>query len=243
MNAELLWPAALMAGFLGSGHCFGMCGPVVVLLEGTGPATGSPWRRRLAYNIGRLLFYSLLGAIAGAVGLVVTQVAGLQLALRLLRTLAAALVIAIGLNLAFDLRLLSVLERGGAGIWRRLSPLARQVLPATSVPRALAAGFIWGALPCGLVYGVVAMAATTGGPAAGAVVMSVFWLGTLPALLLAGSAAGRIGELTGSRVLRRVSGVLLVAIGGFALAMPFFGGGHGEHNAAAMTTRAGVGRQ
>jgi len=236
VNADLLLPAALLAGFLGSGHCFGMCGPVVLLLEGPGRDVGSPWRRRLLYNLGRLAFYALLGAVAGAAGLVLTKIAGAQLALRALRLLAAMLVMAIGLNLLFELRLLAIVEKGGAAIWRRLSPLASHVLPATTAARALAAGFIWGALPCGLVYSVVAMAATSGELAAGAAVMTAFWLGTLPALLLAGTAAGRIGRLGGSRPLRRASGMLLIAIGGLALVMPYIGESRGHrHEAVART--------
>ena len=229
-----LLAAAFAAGLLGSGHCFGMCGPIVVLLENT-PRGEAGWLRRLTYNIGRLLFYMLLGAIAGAAGLVLTKAAGVATGLQILRMLAAVLVIALGLNLLFEMRLLAFLEKGGAVIWRRLSPLARHVLPVSSLPRALAAGFIWGALPCGLVYSAVAMAATSGTAASGALLMLAFWSGTLPALLLAGTAAKRVNELINTPLLRRLSGLILVAVGIIALALPFWhgaGGQDGHHHDA-----------
>ena len=230
MSSELLLPVAFLAGFFGSGHCLGMCGPVVVLFESQ-PAGDANWAaaiRRVAYNTGRLLFYVLLGAIAGAAGLVLTKIAGVDAGLSVLRVLAAVLVIALGLNLVFKLRVLSYLETGGSVLWRRLSPLARHVLPMNNPPRALAAGFLWGALPCGLVYSAVAVAATSGTAAGGALVMLSFWLGTLPALLLAGASAQKLSQWSKQPVLRRLTGATLVLVGAFALAMPYLHmGGHG----------------
>jgi uncharacterized protein len=223
MTLELLLPVVFLAGFFGSGHCIGMCGPIVVLLESPHdqPAALNGMLRRLLYNAGRMLFYVLLGMVAGALSVVLTRIAGIELGLSLLRILAGLLVIALGLNLLFDLRVLSYLEKGGARIWRRLAPLARHVLPISTPPRALAAGFIWGALPCGLVYSAVAIAATSGSATSGALIMLVFWLGTLPALLVAGASARKLAAWVRHRVLRRLTGLMLVGIGLFALAMPY----------------------
>jgi len=226
MTLDLLLPVAFLAGLFGSGHCFGMCGPIVILLENP-QANVDKFQsvmRRVVYNAGRLLFYMLLGAVAGALGLVLTKTTGVAASLSLLRILAALLVIALGLNLLFNLRVLSYLEKGGAVVWRRLSPLARHVLPISSPGRALGAGFIWGALPCGLVNSSVAIAATSGSAGSGMSVMFAFWLGTMPALMLAGASAKKLGEWTSHPMLRRLTGVMLVGIGVFALAMPYLHG-------------------
>ena len=215
MKAELLLPAAFAAGFFGSTHCIGMCGAIVVLFEQQ--AGGTPWPRRLAYNAGRLAFYALLGIVAGAGGAVLTKIAGVRTGLTILRLIAGLLVIAIGLNLAFGWSATRFLEQAGAGIWKRLSPLARHVLPVSSPGRALAAGFLWGALPCGLVYSAVALAATGGSAAAGASVMLVFWLGTLPALLAAGASAGRLNRWISNPAARRLAGIVMLVLGVLAL--------------------------
>lgn len=215
-----------MAGFFGSGHCLGMCGPVVVLFE-TGEGS---WRRRIAYNAGRAAFYVLLGTVAAGLGAALTQIAGVQNSLYVLRIVAALLVIALGLNLLFNLRILAFLESAGAGLWRKLAPLARRVVPMTSMPRAFAAGFLWGALPCGLVYSALAIAATSGTAVSGALVMLAFWLGTLPALIAAGASAGRIRAWSGRPLVRRLAGVLMMAIGAFALAMPLVHQSDGAHD-------------
>lgn len=238
MSPELLLPAALAAGFFGSTHCLAMCGAVVVLLEGEQRTGFGGLPRRLVYNAGRLLFYCLLGVAAGATGGLLTG--GIDAGLLLLRVLAALLVAALGLTLLFDWRGLSFLENAGTALWRLLSPLARHVLPIVSPARALAAGFLWGALPCGLVYSAIALAATSGSAASGGLVMLVFGAGTLPALLLAGTSAATLNRWKRRRGLRRVAGTVLLAIGLLALALPALNaatggiGRQGHHASAAV---------
>ncbi len=228
---------AVLAGFFGSSHCLGMCGAIVVLFEG--PATSLPvpgaWLRRFLYNLGRGLFYAVLGGIAGVGGAVLTKVAGIETGLMLLRFLAAILVIAIGLNLLFDWQLTRFLESAGAGLWQKVSRLAKHILPATTPMRALAGGFVWGALPCGLVYSAVAIAATSGSASHGAVIMLAFWSGTLPALLLAGTSAGLLGRLRRRKILRQAAGIIVILIG-LAAMMPFGShrGAHEHHAATAF---------
>jgi sulfite exporter TauE/SafE len=241
MTLDLLLPVAFLAGFFGSGHCLGMCGPIVVLMESSGNASGTfnVLLRRLLYNAGRMLFYVLLGATAGALGLVLTKITSVNIGLSALRILAGLLVIALGVNLLLDLPVLRFLERSGAVIWKRLSPLARQVLPVTTPVRALAAGFIWGALPCGLVYSAVAIAATSGSATGGALIMLVFWTGTLPALLVAGASARKLGSWVRHPVVRRLTGIMLIGVGIFALAMPYLhsnSGGSHQHRASESQT-------
>jgi len=231
MTPDALLPAAFLAGFFGSGHCIGMCGPVVVLLESheSNAAYSGVVLRRLIYNVGRMLFYVLLGAVAGSIGLMLTRVVGIQAGLSVLRILAALLVIAIGLNLLTDLRVLGFLEKSGAALWRRVSPMARHVLPVSTPARALGAGFIWGALPCGLVYSALAIAAVSGSAASGMLIMIAFWMGTLPALLVAGTSARKLADWTRKPVLRRFSGLVLLIAGIFALAMPYLDIGTRHH--------------
>lgn len=217
MNLEILLPAAFIAGFFGSTHCLGMCGAIVVLFEGQGSLEAGRWLRRILYNTGRLCFYMLLGAIAGLGGAVITQLAGVAAGLTILRIVAGLLVIALGLNLLFDWRFLAWLERSGAMLWKRVSPLARHVLPVTTPERAILAGFLWGALPCGLVYSAVSIAATTGNAAGGALVMLAFWLGTVPALMFAGASSARLVEWRRKGPIRQLAGVALLLIGSLAL--------------------------
>ena len=233
MNVDALVAVAFLAGLTGSTHCLGMCGPVVVLFERQRDTGRKALRRRVIYNLGRLGFYLVLGASAGALGTVIAGVIGIEASLAALRIAASLVVVALGLSLALDLPVFRYLETRGAALWRMLSPLTRHVLPVTSAPRALAAGFLWGALPCGLVYGAVAIAATSGTGQAGATVMLAFWMGTLPALLFAGASAKALSDWSRRPALRRGMGAALVAVGAISLALPLLHqndvDGHAHH--------------
>lgn len=59
--------SALLLGFMGSFHCLGMCGPLVINL----PLPASNSQRILAvlvYHSGRTLAYALMGAAVGLLG-------------------------------------------------------------------------------------------------------------------------------------------------------------------------------
>jgi sulfite exporter TauE/SafE len=73
-------------------------------------------------------------------------------------------------------------------------------------------GMLNGLLPCGLVYGALLVAASTGGPLPGAAGMMLFGLGTLPALLVVGMGAAAV-SVRARQALTRVAGVVIVLVG------------------------------
>ena len=211
---------ALLAGLLGSAHCLGMCGGISGLFALHSSARGL--RRQLpmalAYNAGRLASYTLLGSAAAVLG---GRVAGLTpAAAGPVRLVAGAVIILIGLQIAFDLRVLGILERMGGVVWSRISPLAGRLLPVNSLPRALGLGLLWGLLPCGLVYSVLLVAASSARAMDGALVMLAFGIGTTPAMLLTGLGAARLSQLMQDRRTRLGAGLLIILLGILTLAMP-----------------------
>ena len=93
----------------------------------------------------------------------------------------------------------------------------------TSLPRALGLGLLWGWLPCGLVYSVLLLAATSSRATDGALVMLAFGLGTLPAMLATGLGAAKLSQLLQQRGARLGLGLLIVVLGLITLAMPALG--------------------
>ena len=63
----MLW-SAFAIGAVGSLHCLGMCGPIVLVLPGDARDRGRFLLGRLLYNLGRALTYALMGAVAGVLG-------------------------------------------------------------------------------------------------------------------------------------------------------------------------------
>ena len=72
----LLW-TAFVFGLLGSLHCIGMCGPIVLALAGTQSSRLRFTVNRLLYNIGRTITYGILGAFCGWIGQTI-KIAGYQ---------------------------------------------------------------------------------------------------------------------------------------------------------------------
>lgn len=212
---------AWLVGLLGGVHCVGMCGGVVATLT-----AGLPREQRariarqlpfqLAYNAGRILSYTLVGALMGMLGAVALDFLPLHLAQRVLYALAAAFMLALGLHLGGWWQGLTRLERYGALLWRRIEPLGRRFIPVRHWWQALAVGLIWGWLPCGLVYSVLIWSAGAGGALQGALLMLVFGLGTLPNLLGIGLLAGAAARLTEQRWLRQVAGGVVIGFGLYA---------------------------
>lgn len=206
--------ALFLVGLLGGTHCVGMCGGIVGALAMGG---ASRWSMHLAYNGGRILSYALAGAIAGALGAASLGLEGQVPARLILYLFANLMLIALGFYLLGATRALAFTERAGQALWRRVQPLTRRFLPATTVRQAFPLGMLWGWLPCGLVYSALASALSAGSAGRGAALMLAFGLGTLPNLLLAGIVLARINEFVRRPLVRTLSGLLVLGFGVYGL--------------------------
>ena len=216
-----LWPvvsAACITGLLGSAHCFGMCGGISGLfaVNVSVQSLKQQFPKALAYNTGRVVTYAILGVLVamlgkGAVGSIPELAAPVRLA-------SGLLIILVGLQVAFNWRILSVVENAGARLWRRVAPAAKGLVPVETMLQSLGLGLIWGLLPCGLVYSILLLAATTAEPSNGALVMIAFGLGTMPAMIATGVSASKLAQFMSRK--RVGAGLLIVALGIATIAMP-----------------------
>lgn len=239
------WPAVFLGGLMGSAHCVGMCGGIALTvgggLRGADPSAaggGNPdavrrlpvivpasrARRQILFGLGRVSTYAFLGAMAGNLGgraaAINLPIGGAQQAMSVL---AGVLMIGVGLTLA-GVRLRPRSARAAAagcssGPTSRLERGAAVFAEAVRAPGALGpfvAGLATGFLPCGLVYAFLAQAAAGGRVAEGALLMTVFGLGTLPAMTVFGCGAGRLIGPMRARW-RFAAAALVVAAGGVTI--------------------------
>jgi sulfite exporter TauE/SafE len=211
MNSTLTLSAALLLGLAASGHCLAMCGGITAAL-GVATVRGGNGRPRLllliGYQLGRTASYSLAGLLfAGMLGglIALLDVEAVRRALRALSALALLLAALVAFGRVRDPGV-----RIGHGIWRRLAPLGRRLLPIASLPRAFAFGMVWGWMPCGFVYAVLLIATLQQGAIDGAMTMAAFGVGTTPALLVAGLGAERLTIWAARLGARRVAGSMLL---------------------------------
>lgn len=213
--------AVFLIGLLGGTHCMAMCGGIVGALTTQMPgqqrSVQSVWPLQLAYNFGRIGSYAAAGAAMGALGsmgLLLNDVLPVQLVLYVAANL---MLVALGLYLTGLTQVLAFSERAGQRLWLRIQPLTRRFLPARSIAQAFPLGMLWGFLPCGMVYSVLAAAMMAGSAARGAGLMLAFGLGTLPNLLLAGVLLKRLRDASRARFVRLASGLLVLGFGIFGL--------------------------
>ena len=132
--------AIFLTGLLGGVHCVGMCGGIVGAFSLQLPGSGPRLSYHLAANLGRLASYVIAGLIAGALGSTSAFLSQLFPAEKILYVLANLVLIALGLHLAGIWSGVLVLEAAGGGVWKRLQPLFKKLVPIQSVPQAFAAG-------------------------------------------------------------------------------------------------------
>lgn len=187
-------------GFVGSLHCLGMCGPLVLAyslhLRPEDPLRNlsikTIWSggisHHLAFHAGRILTYGLLGALAAFVA----HFAAFNQVLGNLRggfTLGAgALMVLLGLVLlkVLPFPLLSLPSFGPGSFWNRVFP---PLFRSQSLPAKLALGIATGFLPCMLSWAMIVKASSTGNPLTGFLVTGSFGLGTVPTLFFTGLSA------------------------------------------------------
>ncbi len=209
--------AVFLVGLLGGVHCLGMCGSIVGILTTQLPKNKPLWPFHLAYSGGRILSYSVAGALVGSVGaagLLLRDQVPIQ---HLLFALSSLMLIALGLYLAGLGNFVRRIEGAGRGLWQRLQPFTARLFPVATPWRAFQLGIVWGWLPCGLVYSVLLTALASGSAHSGALIMLAFGLGTLPNLLLIGLFWQRVKGWVQHPRVRLIAGLLVAALGVYGL--------------------------
>jgi sulfite exporter TauE/SafE len=177
MFSSLVISAALM-GLAGGPHCLAMCGAACV-----GITRASP-RAMWGFQIGRLLGYSSIGALAAAsmqgLGWLTVQSA----VFRPVWSFFHVLLVLLGLWLLWRAEPPLWLGAWTHGIWRRIKPLGQRQAARASVAAPLVLGWVWALLPCGLLYSALMLAALSDGAWQGAQVMAAFAIGGGGALVL-----------------------------------------------------------
>jgi sulfite exporter TauE/SafE len=225
--------AAFLVGLLGGTHCIGMCGGIVgALSSGLSLDVQSSRRRlaaaQLAYNTGRISSYTLAGALLGLFGQQLDATGVLQ-GTPVGRIAASVIMILFGIYLAGWWHSLLFLERAGARLWKYIEPLGRRFVPVRGAGQAYLLGLVWGWLPCGMVYAVLALALASGSAAGGAATMLAFGVGTLPVMLTMGLAFTTLKRWVHSPRVRIVAGILVILMGFMMLLANPAGHGHHAH--------------
>ena len=160
-NIWILTFSILSSSLIGSWHCAGMCGPIATFV-----AQAKGLR---SYHLGRGIAYTGLGGMAGWLGKFF-----LQSDFYWMRIFSGILlvmtVLIMGLNLFFDRKNRFLLPTSFFKKWM------------TKSNSSFFLGLLSVFLPCGWLYTYALAAAASQSAFSGALVMALFWLGSIPAL-------------------------------------------------------------
>jgi uncharacterized protein len=196
-----MYLATFLLGLTGSLHCVGMCGPIAMMVNGSGN-TGL-LANRLLYNLGRTFTYVVMGIVVGLLGKIV-QWGDLQ----------GKVSIGVGILILLALmipKIQTLFLPSISAVVVKLKHAFAVHLRSTRSSSAVLTGVLNGFLPCGLVYAGLAIALVQQTPVESGMVMMLFGLGTLPALLAAAYSWGAIKKII-PWSFQRIQTVMLIVV-------------------------------
>ncbi len=210
MQSSLAVTAVLM-GLAGGPHCVAMCGAACA---GLAQAAGPRHRRALiAFQIGRLVGYSVLGAVAAggmqALGWLTIRSAALRPVWSMLHVAAMLL----GLLLMLQARQPVWLDQSARRVWQRVRAFHDR--RTRSAPWVI--GALWALMPCGLLYSALMVAALTSTPLEGGMSMALFAAGSSVSLWAGPWLWLRLQTLGDGAWGMRVAGLALFAVSAWGL--------------------------
>lgn len=162
----------LALGFLGSGHCLGMCGPFV--MSYTRPKNNR-WYSHVLYGLGRSTTYALMGLIVSSLGGVLQNLLGLRASILILAGLLMVY-LSLGQLHLFSLQLPAIQNL------RLYQKTLGRLYDSQGWYRTYPLGVLLGFIPCGLTAIALSLAMTQTVPIA-TLGMFIFGLGTTPAMV------------------------------------------------------------
>jgi len=211
----------LTIGLIGSFHCIGMCGPIVVALPLKKHNLISKIIGTILYNSGRVITYSFIGLLFGILGRGI-RLAGFQQWTSIL--LGVTMIVSVLFPFIFREKIkIADLFSGYAS---RLIVRLKKLFTDRSYSSLLMIGLLNGLLPCGLVYVAIAGSVSSGNVIQGTIFMTLFGIGTIPLLLIATLASDAIGQRLRSKMQKVVPYFvfmlgLLFILRGMSLGIPF----------------------
>lgn len=200
--SSLSIPAGVfLASVLGSSHCVSMCGPIAITVNNNNGYLGF-------YHFGRLLSYLSLGALAGYFGetflssryQIVSIASAILISIFLIFS-GYKLIKQKTLDISFSKKLTSLLFIPAK--W------ARTQNPAV---KSLTIGIVNGFIPCGWLYVFVIGSIATKDPLYSAILLAIFWMGTVPALTVFTVFYKKIFTRSPQK-LNQIAGIILVMVG------------------------------
>ena len=208
-SSETSFGMLFVIGLLTSVHCVAMCGGINLsqCLGGNGQGRFSGLLPSLKYNLGRVISYTVIGGIAGAIGSAVQFTGPLRGAVQLL---AGVFMVLMGISLS---GLFPALARFTPHLPKALGRKINKEKRESNSP--LYVGLLNGLMPCGPLQAMQLYALSTGSLLGGAASMLLFSLGTVPLMFILGALSSILSRKFTRHMV--TAGAVLVVIMGISM--------------------------
>lgn len=206
-NVESSFIMLLILGFFSSFHCIGMCGGILLTQTINKYENNynkkSSFKIALLYNSGRVISYTIIGGIVGALGSIFSATTDIQ---NFIKFIAGVFMVISGLHMI------------GVKIFNNIKiPLFFKKSTCVNNHKNLfIVGYLSGFLPCAPLQTMQLYALSSGSLILGSSSMFVFSSGTLPVMLSFAYFSSRINKSLNEKIYK-YTGALIIILGVFMM--------------------------
>ena len=221
MHLSTVFEIGFFMGLLGSVHCIGMCGPLVMALPISHRSNFQKTVTLFLYHAGKIMSYAILGLLFGLFGSQL-PVFGVQ------RNISVIIGITMLLYGIYVFVLKSKYLQLGPfnNVYNFIVKCLSKLFKSKYMVSFFFIGMLNGLLPCGMVYLALSSAMATQNLLQGGLLMVFFGMGTVPALMLV-AIGGQFMGFTFRRKIQTLLPVFIFSMGvllilrGLNLGIPF----------------------
>lgn len=200
-----VYTLAFMTGFLGSGHCMGMCGALVSGFFMKSEKK-SIWPY-FTYHLARISVYTLVGITAASIGSALIATGMIGQIQGFLQVFIGFVVVMLALGILgitpwqFSMKLLPT---------KIIHKIFLSAAQRGSAIGAALGGMLNGLMPCPLTFAVAVNATSAGSPIEGGMMMLSLGAGTLPTMLFVTFAFGKLGTKFRGMMLKTAAVIMII---------------------------------
>ena len=204
VESSMSYGMLFIVGLLTSVHCIAMCGGINLSQSVSSVKNeGKILKSNAYYNLGRVVSYTLIGGIVGAIGSAITLNGVFKGTVAII---AGILMIIMGINM---LGIFPSLRKFNIRMPKKLAVALNKTKKGKS---SFYIGLVNGFMPCGPLQSMQLYALSTGSFFGGAISMFLFSLGTVPLMFGFGAIASKLNKKFANKMLT-ISAIIIFILG------------------------------
>ena len=209
-NENTSYSMLFIIGLFTSLHCVSMCGGInlsqcINYNDTIDKGRLSTIKPAFLYNLGRVISYTIFGAIVGGIGSIISFTGWMQ---SLIQLIASIFMIIMGLNMLNIFPWLRKLNP-------RMPKIFAKKFKSKNNNSPFFIGLLNGFMPCGPLQAMQIYAISTGSVTKGAISMFLFSLGTVPLMFGLGTLSSYMSKKFSNKIMK--FGAILVIVLGFSM--------------------------